>query len=86
MLVQDAYGSAPDGEDAATWAEGLELSFTVLADMQQEFFTTYGQGGNFFVFYVLDAEGVTQWTSSQEGGDTLAQAEAAVDAVFAAQE
>ena len=86
VLVQDAYGGAPDGEDAASWAEGLALSFPVLADQQQEFFTTYGQGGNYFVFYVLDEEGVVQWASTQEDGGTLEAIEAAVDAALAAQE
>ena len=86
VLVQDEYGSPPDGDDAAYWAEGLALNFTVLADQKQEFFTTYGQGGNFFVFYVLNEEGVIQWTSTQEGAGTLEAIEAAVDAAFDAQE
>ena len=86
VLVQDVYGGAPDGDDAASWAESLELNFTVLADQQQEFFTTYGQGGNFFVFYVLDEEGTIEWVSTQEDADTLEAVEAAVDAAFEAQE
>lgn len=61
VVVQDRIGETATPEDAALWAEGLELSFPVLADVDGEFFPVWDPAGVLPVTYVIDRDGVVVW-------------------------
>lgn len=86
VLIEDTRSAPADGNDAAEWADALALHYTVVGDPEREFFTTYGEGVNPFVFYVVDAHGVILWRATQETASTLDDVTAAVDAALGARE
>ena len=66
MVAQDASGGLPDADDAALWAEGLGLTFPVLADADGEFYPVWDPQGILPMAYIIDQDGVVTW--SEAGG------------------
>ena len=83
MIVQDLAGGTPTVEAAATWKDGLGLTYTVLADVDGMFYSTYGNEQDVFVFYIIDRDGVITWRALREESDTLEQVQREVEALLA---
>ena len=81
VVVQDASGGPATSDDAARWAEQLELTFPVLADPTGEFFETWDPAGVLPVAYIIDQEGVVAW-SEPGGAGGLEEIEAQVTALL----
>jgi len=82
VVVQNAVGGAPTPDDAATWADGLALTFPVLADPTGSFFATWDPAGVLPVTTIIDADGVITWTEAG-GVDSLDAIEAEITALLA---
>lgn len=67
VVVQDAVGRPPDADDADLWAEDLGLTYTVVADVDEEFFPVWDPQNFLPVAYIIDADGVVAWY--ELGGD-----------------
>lgn len=61
VVAQDRTGQTPDVEDAALWADGLGLTFPVLADVDGEFYPVWDPDGVLPVTYIIDQDGVVVW-------------------------
>lgn len=48
-------------DDAALWADGLGLTFPVLADVNGEFYPVWDPEGVLPVTYIIDQDGVVVW-------------------------
>ena len=58
------------------------MTYPVLADLNGDFYSSYGRGENVFVFYLLDHEGIIRWHATQEAEDTLGTIQAEVAALL----
>lgn len=83
MLVENSSGQPPESKEAASWKESLSLTYPVLADIDGEFFSTYGGGDEVFVFYLIDRDGVIVWQETREGPDTLQRIRDQVETLLA---
>ncbi len=61
VVIQDGTGQLPDDDDAALWAEGLGLSFPVVADEDGSFQPVWDPDLVLPVAYVVDPDGVVAW-------------------------
>lgn len=77
MLGENASGNVPDVDDAALWAEGLGLTYPVLADTKGTFFPTWDPDGVLPMAYIIDADGVIA-RAEAGGAGGLDQIEATV--------
>jgi peroxiredoxin len=68
VVVQDASGLPPDSDDAALWADGLGLTFPVLADEDGEFYPVWDPMGVLPMAYVIDQDGVVAWAEAGGAG------------------
>jgi hypothetical protein len=68
VVVQDARGGPPTADDAALWAEQLQLSFPVLADPTGEFFEAWDPAGILPTSTIIDRDGVITWTEAGGAG------------------
>lgn len=68
VVVQSASGGPATSDDAALWAEHLELTFPVLADPTGEFFETWDPAGVLPMAYIIDQEGVVAWAEAGGAG------------------
>ena len=67
-MVQDASGQTPSTDDAALWADGLGLTFPVLADVDGEFYPVWDPLGVLPVAYIIDQDGVVAWAEAGGSG------------------
>ena len=61
VVIQDATGGVPDADDAAIWAEGLGLTYPVVADVDASFQPVWDPDLVLPVAYVVDRDGVVTW-------------------------
>ena len=80
--MQDIYGNPPKAEDVAQWKEGLGMTYPALADVEGEFFDSYGNGQDVFVFYIVDRDGIILWRATREDAETLDLIRAELDELF----
>ena len=82
MIAQDANGQLPVPDDAALWADGLALTFPVLADVDGEFYPIWDPDGVLPVAYIIDPDGVVIWAEAGGAGG-LDEIEAVLQSQFA---
>ena len=68
MLAQDAGGQPPDSDDASLWADGLGLTFPVLADVDGEFYPIWDPMGVLPMAYIIDRDSVIVWAEAGGSG------------------
>ncbi len=82
VVIQDAVGGPPDVDDAATWADGLGLTYPVLADVDGEVFEVYNPDVVLPLAYLVDRDGVVAWGEAGGTGN-LDEIRDRVDALLA---
>ncbi len=68
VVVQDARGGTARVADAELWASGLELTYTVVADVDGEVFQTWDPRSVLPMAYIIDQEGVVTWAEAGGSG------------------
>ena len=66
VVIQDSSGYPATAEDAAIWADELELTFPVLADSTGSFNETWNPDMVLPMAYIIDKNGIIIW--SEAGG------------------
>lgn len=80
MLIEDGIDEIPSAATAATWAEGLDLTYAVLWDGEQDFAATWDPAGTVPETYVLDRDGRVAWNRHRsEFADLRAEIETVVE-------
>jgi len=64
VLIHDAVGETPDTDDAALWADGLGLTYPVLADVDADFYPVWDPDEVLPVTYIIDREGIVRWAEA----------------------
>ena len=73
VLVQNVSSSPATVDDAATWREGNDLSFYVLADEEEAWVSVWGGAGGTsqHSYTVLNRDGTVSWRLDQHSSDVL---------------
>jgi peroxiredoxin len=66
VVVQDAVGAVPVVDDANIWADGLGLTFPVLADVHGEFYPIWDPEDVLPIAFIIDRDRVI--TYAEAGG------------------
>jgi hypothetical protein len=81
IMIGYTEGDPPEHEEAVTWAEGLELSYRVLADVENEVLGDWVDT-RWFPAYVLDRSGRIRWTGD-DGTYEMADVQEMVEELLA---
>jgi hypothetical protein len=68
VVIQDSSGYPATAEDAALWADELELTFPVLADSTGSFNETWNPDLVLPMAYIIDKDGIVVWAEAGGAG------------------